>query len=388
MSTNEVWVLIMAGIHSGDEAVNMVAGARQAITLDLVERALAIPGVDHVLVSTNSPALAERLSTYPVIIEMDSAGETFHFGKRLRDLVCRHHMKRVFYLGGGSGALLNPGQMTHIIDDLRRGEQVLITNNFYSTDFAAFAPATVLESVAPPANDNDLGWTLGEHAGLPNRSLPRCAATLLDVDTPTDLMTIASHPGVGPHTRAYLDSLALDLSHIQRAMAVFVDREAEAIIAGRVGAETWAYLERETACRTRIFAEERGMRASGRLAQERVRSLLGEYLRLVGAERFFEALAWMGQAAFIDSRVIFAHLGVWPPAADRYNSDLLRPERIADPFVREFTAAAITAPIPVVLGGHSLVSGGLYALVEAAWAHSGVNVPRYVDHTIWEQPGH
>lgn len=384
MSIDEVWVLIMAGIHSGNEAVNMVAGARQAITLDLVERALAIPSVDHVLVSTNSPALAERLSNYPITIELDSAGETFHFGKRLRDLVRRYCMKRVFYLGGGSAGLLNLRQMAQIVDDLHHDEQVLITNNFYSTDFAAFAPAAALESVTPPANDNDLGWTLAEHAGLPNRSLPRCAATLLDVDTPIDLMTMACHPAIGPHTRAYLESLALDVSHIQRAVAVFVDRDAEAIIAGRVGAETWAYLERETACRTRIFAEERGMRASGRLRQGTVRSLLGEYLRLVGAQRFFETLAQMGQAAFIDSRVILAHLGVWPSAADRYNSDLLRPECIADPFVREFTAAATTAPISVVLGGHSLVSGGLYALVETAWARSGVNVPRYVNHTVWE----
>jgi hypothetical protein len=51
--------------------------------------------------------------------------------------------------------------------------------------------------------------------------------------------------------------------------------------------------------------------------------------------------------------------------------------------VREFTQAALSAAVPVVLGGHSLVSGGLYALVEAAWARSNVDVARYVDHTVW-----
>jgi hypothetical protein len=33
--------------------------------------------------------------------------------------------------------------------------------------------------------------------------------------------------------------------------------------------------------------------------------------------------------------------------------------------------------VPVVMGGHSLVSGGLYVLVEAAWAR-GHDVPRHV----------
>jgi hypothetical protein len=54
---------------------------------------------------------------------------------------------------------------------------------------------------------------------------------------------------------------------------------------------------------------------------------------------------------------------LWPSPADRFNSDLRRPNDIADSFLRNFTAAALAAPIPVVLGGHSLVSGGLLALI-------------------------
>ena len=38
------------------------------------------------------------------------------------------------------------------------------------------------------------------------------------------------------------------------------------------------------------------------------------------------------------------------------------------PFLRDFTRAAVEAPIPVLLGGHSLMSGGLMALNEFAWA--------------------
>ncbi|MDO9066502.1 MAG: hypothetical protein Q7U96_05410, partial [Chloroflexota bacterium] len=45
----------------------------------------------------------------------------------------------------------------------------------------------------------------------------------------------------------------------------------------------------------------------------------------------------------------------------------MQPELIANPFARQFTEAAMQAPIPVVLGGHTLVAGGLWALIDAAW---------------------
>ena len=380
---SEVTLLIMTGIRNTGGVEGMMAGACQAITQDIIERAQGVSGISQIVLSTNALPLAEWAQSRGATVELDPPSGTFHFGQRLRALAAKHHAERLFYMGGGSGALLSADEMASIVERLRSADKVLITNNFYSTDFAAFTPTTALDAAALPAMDNDLGWVLAEGVGLPNESLDRKASTQLDVDTPTDLMTLAPHPGVGAHTRAFLDSLELDTSHIEQAMCPLVDRDAEVLVAGRVSAAVWEYLERETACRVRVFAEERGMRASGRQARGETRSLLGYYYQQVGPQRFFETLAEVGQAVFLDSRVIFAHLGMWPPASDRYNSDLRRPQRIADAVVREFTHAAISAPVPVVLGGHSLVSGGLYAVVEAAWACSGADVPRYVDHTVW-----
>lgn len=119
------------------------------------------------------------------------------------------------------------------------------------------------------------------------------------------------------------------------------------------------------------------MRASGRQARGQVRSLLGYYLDTVGTKCFFDTLATMAQAVFLDNRVIFAHRGLWPSAADRFYSDLRQPAQIGDTFVRELTEGALAASIPVIMGGHSLVAGGMYALVEAAWAR-GHDVPRHV----------
>ena len=65
--------------------------------------------------------------------------------------------------------------------------------------------------------------------------------------------------------------------------------------------------------------------------------------------------------------MLLAHrLGVdesaWPSAEDRFASDLLLPERVADPWLRALTASALAAPIPVLLGGHTLVGPGLRLL--------------------------
>ena len=375
-------LLIMTGGGGESEVERMVARCREAITQDTVEKARQVEAIRRIIVSTSSPALARALENRGVEVEPDRPGEPFHFGQRLRELITRYKIEKLFYLGGGSGALLSVEQMARLAETLERAENLLITNNFYSTDFAAWTPAQAILSLSPPATDNQLGWLLGEEAGLKNLSPPRSAATMLDVDTPVDLLTLKMHPGLGPHTRRYLEGLKLDSAHIEAALKLFTDREAQVLVAGRVGAATWAYLEAETACRVRLFAEERGMRADGRLKSGQVRSLLGFYLERVGLERFFATLGHLGEAVFLDSRVIFAHRRLWPSAPDRFYSDLRQPEKIADHFVRRFTETAREAPVPVILGGHSLVSGGLYALVEAAWAR-GEDLPRRVAPEHW-----
>ena len=381
--SSRVSLLIMTGIGNGSQAELMMARARQAITLDVVSRALDAGVFCQIIVSTNSSQLAAALADKPVQVVMDPPGEAFHFGRWLQQLVDRFGIEKLFYMGGASGPLLSQDEMVRMVERVDQEDEFLITNNFYSTDYAIFSPARALQAIEAPELDNDLGWLLVRQAGLKNYSPPRSAATQLDVDTPIDLMTIEGHPDVGPHLEQYFQELDLDTSHIQQAVALFVDRAAEVFIAGRVSSATWAYLERETACRVRLLSEERGMRASGRQAQGQVRSLLGFYLDAVGVEAFFARLGELGQAAFIDNRVILAHWRLWPTDADRFYADLRQPENIENHRLRALVEAAMAAPIPVVMGGHSLVSGGLYALLETAWATGGVDLPYQTEPLVW-----
>lgn len=386
MSKDQVPLIMMTGVTNGSEVEEAMAKALNAATLDTIEKALAAGNIGPIIVATNSDELAEALQDWPVLVEKDRLGERFHFGLRLREIVNTHKLAKVIYMGGGSGVLLPTAELGHIAEEILRAEHLLITNNFYSTDFCAFTPASHINEIHPPPVDNDLGWRMGQRGGLPNVSLPRSAETQLDIDTPVDLLVLKYHPNVGPRLRRHIDQLNWDSSHIERAMKFLVNRTTEVALAGRVSSSILAFMEQEAACRVRVFSEERGMRASGRQERGEVRTLLGHLYGLVGPDRFFSLIAEMVQAFFFDNRPLWVHFGVWPSPSDRFYSDLLQPEKIKNEFVRTFTQAAINSPIPVVLGGHSLVSGDMYVIVERAWAVTQVDIPRWVNHTFWSRP--
>ena len=102
--------------------------------------------------------------------------------------------------------------------------------------------------------------------------------------------------------------------------------------------------------------------------QRPARSILGMVLDERGPGALGTVLAELGDGAVVDTRVLMAHrLGRdesrWPAAGDRFASDLLLPDQIADPWLRNLTSAAAAAAIPVILGGHTLVGPGLRLLL-------------------------
>lgn len=357
-------LVVFTGGGGESEPERWVAEGCYANTLDLLTRAAGVPELGPLVVAASHPGLCRALAPLPVEILLDEPGQHFHFGRRLREIVARFGFQRLLYIGGGAGALLSAQDLAALARRALAIECGVLTNNLYSADLAAVAPATALDSIDLPATDNDLAWRLAA-AGLPVESLPATAANRLDLDTPNDLLVAALHPACGPALRRYVAGLPLDGERVQRITAELASRQGEALAYGRVSAAAWAALER-LPCQTRIFSEERGMRASGREAQGLVHAWLGSYLQAVGPQAFFAALARSCTAALLDTRVLFAHLGLRPSAADRFYSDLLEPERISDPQVRALTAAARAAPVPLMLGGQSLVSGDLLALAEIA----------------------
>ena len=367
VDSRPVLVAFLGGI-GGSPVEEMLAEALRAAALDSLEEALGTGAFADALLATDTP---DRLGRLPPGDTVDPDRGSFHLGRRLAGLIEQHHIESVVYFGAGSVPLLRGSDFAAIASGLRAASRVVISNNFYSGDLIAFRPASALLGVEPPAADNALPRLLRDQAGLESLPLPRSTATQFNIDSPADLAALALHGGAGPRLSCLLSSLDLDIAPYRLCLPLLTDPSAEMLVAGRVGSQVWQYLERETACRVRVFSEERGMVAAQRVSAggERggARSLIAYHLQAVGVTRFFEELATLGDAAFIDTRVLLAHLGLHPSRADRFLSDLGRATEIEDTFLREFTEAAAKAAIPVVLGGHSLVSGSLMALIEVAW---------------------
>jgi hypothetical protein len=378
MTTSGPALLVFCGGMGGSPAEDNFAAALRECALDTLEEGAATGAFEKLLLvadGASAVALGGRLPR-GVEVEVEAPGEAFHFGRRLSEVVRRYGLERPVYAGCGL-PLVKGDELVAIATELTRRNKAVVANNFFSADLIGFVPGSVVERVELPDNDRIVPRLLRDEGGLENRSLPRTMANQFDLDTPGDLAILAYAGGAGRNLQRLIDSARINTSRLEEASRLFTDRDAEVVVAGRVGTQTWQYLEAETACRVRMFAEERGLQAAGRDANGEARTLLAFHLKSVGMTRFFEELAQLGQAAFIDTRPLFAHRSLKPSRPDRFLSDAMQPEGIQDAWVREFTSAACEAPIPVVLGGSSLVAAGVQLLAEAAWRRHDAESGRY-----------
>jgi len=365
----KITLFLLTGGWGESEAEQALNRAHQAAARDLLETLLQIPSIGQAVVATDDPIWADTLRDLPVTVDLDPSDQPFHFGQRLVELVEQYGAERVLYIGGGSAPLLSTSHWAKIAGRLHQADRLVITNNVHSCDWAAFVPAREAASlIAEQANDNAIAWTLANQADFPVAGMEASAGSRFDIDTPVDLLIAHRHPEIGSHLRRYLDELGWESPQLDGILAEMGREAGSLMVAGRASSAAWRSLEQSTRCWVRVFVEERGMRASGRQERGEVRSLLADYLDIVGVEDFFQTLSELTNAVLLDNRVILASRALWPSTLDRFNSDLYRWEDVEEPFLRRLTRAAAEAPIPVLMGGHSVVAGGLMALTESLLA--------------------
>ena len=354
-------ILLHGGAGTG-AAEGMAARARLAAA-GVTARAARDGGFGSVVLATDDASIA-RGNGYTV--DHDAPGEAFSLRERVLGLVGKLGAEAVAVMGAGALPLLTAEDFAAVREALAGGGNVAVTNNFYSSDLTAWSPATAIARVGAFERDNVLPRRLRDEAGCEVTVLPRSVRTAFDLDTPADLVVLALSEATPEAIREALPAeKSLPLAPYRALMPLLCDRDAEILVAGRVASATWAHLERETACRVRIVSEERGMASApeGHTA----RSLVGRLLEEVGMERFTDELASLADGAVLDTRVLLAHAGSRASREDRFQGDLLAPERVTDPWLRDLTAALAAAETPVLAGGHSLLSGGLMALADQAW---------------------
>ena len=342
----------------------MLAELRKLVVLDNLEKFARLPEIDQALLVTNYPDLAAKAEEMAVPVVTSPPGP-FHFGRTLQALIRERGLTNVICMGGASAPLIRPQELTSLACLLKERKNIVVVNNAQSADIIGFTPANAIDSIKPPRDDNFLGHLLKE-AGLSRILLPNSAWINFDLDTPADLMVMALLPRVGPRVAAGLRELELDLARVRRFQRLLAVKGAELGLIGRVSPAVVGFLNQHFEVRTRVFSEERGMKALGRPERGEVISLVGLVIERLGPTEFFICLSRICHGVLFDTRPVLAQLAPGIGEADRFHSDLGQVDRIVHPLVRELTRAAHEAPIPVVLGGHTLVYGGLWALAEAA----------------------
>jgi hypothetical protein len=336
---------------------------RHRVVLDIIDKLIETAEYDEIVVDTNYPELKEMLREHPVTLREESEGP-FHFGRALQQIVIDTKADAILCMGGAAAPFMSAAEFRDMAVGLRSGSDMFYTNNPQSSDVVAFVPARAIMTIEPPDRDNALGTALKDEAGLKRILLPHSIGVHFDLDTPADalIMSLSSH--AGPYTREYLSHLGWDASVLHRAINAMAQTNCELGLIGRVNPAVMTHINSHTFCRLRVFSEERGMKALRREEEGLVVSLLGHFIARLGVDEFFASLSQTCDVAFIDTRILFAHFKLALSEEERFTSDLGLWRQLDHPFLRDFTRAASLASIPVVLGGHSLVTGGMWAIID------------------------
>lgn len=330
------------------------------------------------------------------------AAATEGFGKRLARLIEVERIRRLVVMGSGAVPLLRTKDARRLVRIASASGRQAATNNRYSSDVCAVSDARLLRTMPALPSDNALPRWLDEHAGFSVSDLTGRDRLALDLDTPLDLALIALAPRAPAGLVALAAEHGLAVPNLAALRELAADPRRELLVFGRSGSRTLRWLERNVRCRVRFLAEERGMRAASPLAiapehateqarhppakrrrrpaapsERQPRATLGRLLAGRGPAALAEIVGELADGAIIDSRVLMAdHLGRdeshWPSPADRFASDLLRPDEVTDTWLAAVTRSAAAgtsvagASSPILLGAHSLVGPGIRLLLRRA----------------------
>ena len=211
---------------------------------------------------------------------------------------------------------------------------------------------------------------LSEGKGTSVIEIPRSAETQFNIDIPSDLATLSLVEKSGPKLKSFItqqtDQLDRAVKAQWNASQHFLKRDSEVFIYGRTSSRVWSYLETEAACKIRIISEERGLKSAPQGHQ--AKSILAYLIRAYGPQEVFcKLLPQFCSAAFVDLIPIIEHMNIACSRNDRFLADLLQHDAIDNEELREIIVAINQSPIPIAIGGHSLVSSSLEILNQLVW---------------------
>jgi hypothetical protein len=364
---NMVPVIIMLPPAGLSEAEGWVAEGRRAAACDLIHRLAGVQSVGEIFVLAAESVDRETLVGTGAV-PLPTPSGPFHFGQTLAGIVDEKGFQQAAYFGGASAPLLTESMLQDVFHRLEENARpTVVVNNYHSTDWMVLNQAGVLLQLQHRlTKDNSLGWVLDHDAGFDVQVVLPNAASQVDIDTPGDLLMLHRHPSVGNALKKFLESAsASQLDEVDQILEIMSTPASSLTLIGRTSPQLWKMLNEQTQIWIRTFAEERGMVASGRFDRGEVRSLIGEIVEDWGPQRFIEYIANLSNGVLWDTRVWMAHRGKWPSTADRFAADLGWVDRINDEPLKKLAHSVHQCDVPILMGGHGVVAGGIYALLES-----------------------
>jgi len=348
---------------------------RFAITLDTVESILeSVRGpVNLVVYSDKQELLNEVLSLSPGVVALQHGNDGFHFGKTLRAIINDFSLERVVALGGASAPFYFPEIWRFYERLLVNRSEIIVENNPGSADVIGFHPAAAMNEVTPPAIDNHLGRVLRQ-VGLRRILIPNTSELHFDIDVPTDVAVLREIGAekVGPRTRQAMEQKPFIYPAVEHfARRLLSDAERPSLcLAGRVESSTLTFYRANFPMRMHCVMEGRGLRYLVD-QKEPVSTPTTRIVESSGFDALFDVLTAGVEFLAFDWRPTMAGLQRELSAEDRFLADLGQSEKISDPVLREFSRAAGRQDKELILGGHCLVSGGLWQLGRETLAKEG-----------------
>jgi len=363
----KIAVLVFEGGVPSGTVNEQMQPVRRAACLDTLEILTGLSEYyEPIILATNYPDLAEQAAPLGVQIVTTPREGSFHLGEWLLRLTQPLPQEAILYLSGAGSPLLSREEFIAIAEDLTQNEKIVLTNNVQSSDIVGWRPRQALEQIELPVKDNSLGFLLRKDAGLPRKLLPHSVGVHFDIDTPADILILKQTKIGGQRMQKAVAAIPWDSSNYQRMWDLYASR-SETVprlwMSGRIGGPVMQHINTYIVTRLRVVSEERGMQSMG--SESSVCSFVGSYLEHLGTKAFFDYLEKVADVALIDTRPLQAHFRVTPNDNDRFSSDLLQWQDIQEPWLREFTQGAAECRIPVLLGGHTLILGGIWAFVDA-----------------------
>ncbi len=337
---------------------------RKVLTLELLTKCRKNELISKIILVTDHEDLINQAAGLYTDVYQTEHVEFFHYGRTLLTVCERYDIDKVLTFSGASAPLMTSGEFDQLVCLLNESDNTVIANNPQSADIIAIAPASTLQKILLPAIDNPLPWILKEEGKLNLLLLPVSAGYNFDLDTPLDLVYLGMHPACPPGLHKKLGKWQAVASRVMAASRALAVPNGEILMTGRVSPWIMSHINEHVRCRLRVISEERGMKALGRQEKNEVYSIFGKLVDTMGLDTFFSYLQSWCAAAFIDTRVLFGHWQLQPDNDDRFYSDLGEYDKINDPTIRKLTKLAVDSQIPVILGGHSIVAGGMMVLID------------------------